>query len=335
MKKVRTLIKNIALLFAIVFLLDRSIGGLLQYYFNREETGDNAKTRYALTEAKEDIIILGSSRAVHHYVPEELERATGLTCFNAGRDGMKMSYYKLLLDVMLTYHKPKIIILDLNYNDLVTEARKDDALISGLLPYMDNKMVRKFVFEKQPLEGWKARVSKLYQFNSKPATILHHNLGLGEDDEDGYEPLEGSKIDKRYKVHFNVSRYTEDPELVKKLDDFVKKVKENGIELYIIYSPSLMRIKYDYISTPKRISAKYNVPLLNYSDFYTLKERHLFYDKTHMNSEGAERFTQEILSRLLDRKPIRQPKKKTPASVRPLSVSYQPAQDFRSTHIRN
>ncbi|HEY1023982.1 MAG TPA: hypothetical protein VGE26_02360 [Sphingobacteriaceae bacterium] len=300
MKKGGILIKNLVLLFAIVFVLDRVFGSILEYYFKKETTGDNAKTRHALTAVKEDIVIFGSSRAAHHYVPEELEAATGLTCFNAGRDGMKMTYYKLLLDAILSYHKPRVIILDLNYNDLVKEARKDDALIAGILPYIDNKIVNDFVFEHEPLEGWKARISKLYQFNSKPATILHHNMGLGSEHFDGYEPLNGSKLEEGYRVHVNTSRYTEDAELVGRFEEFVSTVKGKGIELYIVYSPTLMQMKYDYLSTPKRISEKYGVPLLNYSQFYTLKEKHLFYDKTHMNNEGAKQFTHEILGRLVD-----------------------------------
>ena len=34
-----------------------------------------------------DVLIMGSSRAHHHYVPEIISDSLGLSCYNTGKDG--------------------------------------------------------------------------------------------------------------------------------------------------------------------------------------------------------------------------------------------------------
>ena len=52
-------------------------------------------------EVNADIVITGSSRAVVHYDPRVIEKATGLTAFNLGRNGsqtdMQVAFFKAYL----------------------------------------------------------------------------------------------------------------------------------------------------------------------------------------------------------------------------------------------
>ena len=128
---------NLFILCVIIFLLDRSLGYLMQHFYEKQPQGETAITTYAIEKAKEDIIIFGSSRASHHYDCKVFQDSLGLSCFNAGKDGMTIIYASTILPVITERHKPKLIILDVNPEELSFKAGKEgeDFLISTLLPY--------------------------------------------------------------------------------------------------------------------------------------------------------------------------------------------------------
>ncbi|HEY1023984.1 MAG TPA: hypothetical protein VGE26_02370 [Sphingobacteriaceae bacterium] len=318
MKKVLKLFRNLLLLAGIVFLADRGIGYGLQYFYENERQGDNSKTSYALTrKVKEDVLIFGSSRAAHHYVSDIIQESTGLSCYNVGRDGMKLSYYYVLLKSILSYHKPKAIILDLNHDDFILEEKYRDKMVSALLPYIDrSKAVREYLADEAPLESWKARFSYLYRYNSVPSSLLMNHIGMGQKHILGYEPLKQSKIRGDFKVQMvDNEEYREDPALVREFDAFVKAVRDQGIELYVVYSPSLRRVKYDCINTANTVLASYNMRLFDYSQYFTSNEKQFFYDETHMNNSGAERFTKAFMQSIKVRKNAGENKTDEPAFV--------------------
>ena len=285
----------------IVFLLDRGIGTLIGYYLKQETQGDSSVTTYALTKASEDVIIIGSSRAAHHYVPNVIQQQTNLTSFNVGRDGMNLSYYYALLDGILVHHTPKMVILDLNLNEFMLKSNKEESMISSLLPYIgDNATISKIVREKEPIEYWKARVSKLYRYNSLPASIMQHNLGIGQKNENGYEPLKGTKLKSIPDTIANNSDYKEDPKLVEKFTEFVKILQLKNVKLYVIVSPSARKNKYNSKATAEKILLKHGLKLHDYSEFPISNRLTFFYDGTHMNDTGAKAFTQALVQDLMN-----------------------------------
>lgn len=45
------------------------------------------RCEYIANKATDDIIILGSSSATHHYVLQIIEDSLGLSCYNCGEEG--------------------------------------------------------------------------------------------------------------------------------------------------------------------------------------------------------------------------------------------------------
>lgn len=301
----KKLFKNFLVLLVLMFLADRGIGYLLRYLYENEKQGDNSKTTYALTKKiKEDVLIFGSSRAAHHYVPDLVTKTTGLSCFNVGRDGMKLSYYHVLLKSILSYHKPKMIILDLNHDDFILEGKYRDKLILALLPYVDrSKAVKDYLHAEAPLEAWKANFSHLYRYNSLPSSLVMNRLNVGQKHIAGYEPLKKTKLNDNFQVQqVNNEEYKEDIALVQEFESIVKTVTEQGIELYVVYSPTLKRVKYSSLQTANQVLSYYNMQVLDYSQYFSLNERQFFYDETHMNNSGAEKFTRTFLSHIREKK---------------------------------
>ena len=69
-----------------------------------------SKIRYTF-HTEEDILILGSSRAQHHYNPETLVKGTDLTAYNGGL-GDQPAFSLVQLSETVSRYKPKAVILD-------------------------------------------------------------------------------------------------------------------------------------------------------------------------------------------------------------------------------
>ena len=80
-------IRNILLFFVAIVVIDLLFGVVCQY-LNDHSKGGGIKSRYYVCkESNEDVLIFGSSRAKHHYVPDIIEDSLSMTCYNTGEDG--------------------------------------------------------------------------------------------------------------------------------------------------------------------------------------------------------------------------------------------------------
>lgn len=299
-KQVLKLFKKGIIIIMVIFLLDRGIGFVIKYCFAMEKQGDSFVTTYALTRATEDVIILGSSRASHHYIPLVFKEKANLTAFNAGRDGMNLSYYLAVLQGLLVHHTPKVIIFDLNLNDLTLNNEKEDEMISSLLPYInENPAVKRIIEDVNPMELWKAQISMLYRFNSLPVSILQHYIGFGQENINGYEPLFGNNLKSIPDTMAENDNYREDAVLINKFEEFITTVKNKSVSLYVVVSPNSKKNKFSSKVTASRILARYGLKLHDYSEFSGPNRLALFYDGTHLNDTGARLFTEAFVSDLM------------------------------------
>jgi hypothetical protein len=285
------LIRNIALLLVIIFLVDRGLGSILQYFLFKEKQGDSFVTRRAVTEASEDILIIGSSRAQHHYIPELITRKTGLSCFNFGRDGMKLRYYETIFDAILSYHKPKIIVMDLTFNDFEDDPEELQLVTSAIIPFMnENHALEDQIYNLSRSEYYKAKMSMLYRFNSLPISVIQHNIGIGNVAVSGYKPLQGSEVTMS-KVSIQDNRgYKESKGRLQIFENIVKIAKARNIKLFVVLSPALqMPLRTPFISANK-ILMRYGSTANDYSKLFGITERMYFRDPGHLNDEGCRNF---------------------------------------------
>jgi hypothetical protein len=63
---------------AVVFVMDRAVGFMLKTGYEHTRYGAIGRKNEIVNRVKSDIIILGSSRALHHYVPQVISDSTGL-----------------------------------------------------------------------------------------------------------------------------------------------------------------------------------------------------------------------------------------------------------------
>jgi hypothetical protein len=300
--------RNLAILIAILFICDRGIGYILGKQYYKQTHGDAQTGIYLLEHANEDVIIMGSSRASHHYNATLLERETGLTAFNGGRDEMVISYIEIMLDQLYKRNKPKFLILDITPHE-ISESH-DIAVINqrvstNLLPFLYKypQLANTIDFSDNH-EVLKSKISHIYPYNSQIAAILQNAYtNFGHKTIKGYEPLYGNLDPTHYTVSLFGNGYPQQYPVYKRYEDKLKETlneaKNNGVKVIAIVSPFYFPLNnVDANNSYKRmkeIFAENNIPFYDFSaDSTYLQNTFLFRDDVHLNDSGATIFSKQV-----------------------------------------
>jgi hypothetical protein len=288
-------LKKLFLLLFIVVVIDQVLGHFLEDQYYRQTQGDSGVMTYGLLRAHEDVLIFGTSRASHHYVCSMMEKYSGLSVYNLGRDGVKFDYNHALITAVLRRYSPKIIIIDLNSDDMVLTSPPltHDVFITRFLPYVNkNRYIANLIYKESPMEIYKAKASRIYPFNSQFLTILQHNyLHIGQPNELGYEPIYGSNLEADTEPKLINKPYEEDTSLVNQFERVISLIYKKHIKLYVIVSPSRRITQNTYKMRANLILQKYGSRIIDFSSNPTFNDDTLFHDKGHLNDAGAKVFT--------------------------------------------
>jgi hypothetical protein len=284
---------NMVLFFAAVFILDRIGGKLLRHYYFKQSSGVLYRTTFAMEKTTAPLLILGSSRANHHYTPEVFEKNLGMEYYNGGRDGSHIFYHYAVLKSVLKRYTPKVIIFDFTLSDLQVKEDSYDRL-SSLLPYYSgHEEIRPVIELKSSMEKVKL-FSAVYPFNSSLFTILKGNkkaLAAEEIKAKGFLPLF-----KTWKEPIGPPPASDniddlDSVKVKYFEMFVRDCKAAGVKLYVVFSPIYLQYPHTpaAIETAKKIADDQDVSFYDFStDSSFTTNPSLFSDKSHLNKKGAD-----------------------------------------------
>lgn len=293
-------VKLLLLLF-IVFLFDFTIGKTLSYFYFKQECGRQYRATYAIEKTTADILIFGSSRAYHQYVPGIIEDRLKQSCYNTGSPGQFLLYNYATLKAILKRYSPKLIILDVSPGDLRVEKESYERL-SFLLPYYKkHEEIRPIVDLKSPLEKFKL-LSSIYAFNSSFLMIAGGNSEYFKKkttDIKGYKPLTGiwnGPIETG-----NSEAYKIDSTKANIFTDFIKDCHSAKTELFIVCSPSYVKYSHrEYsISIIEKIAKEQNTAFIDFTNnaFFTNRPD-LFDDPGHLNDNGAKIFSNKLIDTL-------------------------------------
>ena len=297
---IKKILINLALVFVAVFLIDFTLGKVPRYYYFKETAGQHFCTTYSMEKTRADVLVFGSSRANHHYVPGVFEDSLKMSFYNTGRDGTGIFYHLAILKAILKRYTPKMIVLDYT-GGFEKETASYDRL-SVLLPYYKtHPEIRSIIRLKGPFERFKL-LSEIYPFNSQILTIAKGNSNSGRNhdfDLKGYIPLFNEwtgKIEKD-KIQPDLPL---DSNKVNALHEFIRMAKKAGINIFVVSSPVFMicngRQEFDVC---KKICSIEGVPYWNYyKDTLFLKNGRLFQDVGHLNQKGAVIFSKLIVQKI-------------------------------------
>lgn len=285
-----------------IYTLDCGIGNVLRYYYFKQEVGRLSRTNYAYNETKEDVLVFGSSRAYHHYIPTIIQEKTNFTCYNVGAPGQFILFNIATLKAVLSRYNPKVIILDIMPGEFLIENSPYDRL-SFLLPYYkDHPEIHSIVELRGPFERFKL-MSKIYPFNSSFLMIAGGNSSYFKQknkDQHGFVPLK-NVLNKAIQQSAN-SDYMLDSIKVDMLKQFIQLCKEKNIKLIVGCSPSFkIFINSELtIKTAHEICESNNIQFFDYSNnqIFTSDCR-IYDDPSHLNEKGAILFTQNFADKFL------------------------------------
>jgi hypothetical protein len=275
-------------------LLDRGLHYFFQTTFGKLETVGLS----AALEAKAELVIFGNSRAFHHYDPNVLERVTGQSAFNAGRDGLGIPYMRGVSDVLLNTYHPKTVIIEIRPRDIRTVfCRNQIHRVAWLAPYMNQSGAVKDMLYRQ---GWNQRIkylSKAYCFNSQPLYFFY-DLVKRKHIIKGYEPLSKQftleKARKTPRQGLTLS-FDMNAECISLLRSAIRDIKKCGASVFLITSPKwggMAAYEPDVLpifSFYEQLADQEGVPYLKimeeaYPEFSDIS---LFADRNHLNRKGA------------------------------------------------
>ena len=279
------------LFFIAVLCMDRLAGICFDYLNSHAKGGDTANQYYICKQSDEDILIFGSSRANHHYVPSIIKDSLNRSCYNCGTDGngilLHYGRYKLITE----RYTPKLIVYDLV--DAFDICPNDNLkYLEQLKQYYEEAGLMELFDDVSAMERYKLP-SKLYQYNTKFIQMIGDNIKPQQQVMQGYKP-----IYKTMDYDPNVVQSVEveaDSLKLKYIEKLIVDTRQRGIKLVFMISPFYKASSSDSYNPVKALVERYDVPFYDfYADEEMSHDKSLFSDPSHLNDKGARVFTEKV-----------------------------------------
>lgn len=286
----------------IILLFDYLIGKSCEKLYETSQYSSFAKLRYTLFETKEDLLILGSSRAMNQLNPKILEKNTGLSTYNCGFGGQGLIFSYIQLIETLKRYKPKAIILDVSPNILIDNLSNDKLKI--LMPYYKRDTIIFNALISNDLDRIKF-LSAIYPYNSTIGSLLRGLYDKYVDSLNGFVPvyniLDTNMVSENLSIQFKENKIPHD-----KFIDLYKIIdlcEINNIKTIIIIGPFYKTNKnLDKILDQiyQELKSYKNISFLDFSrNSLFLGNGLYFYDNLHLNKMGADLYS-DLLSHKIE-----------------------------------
>lgn len=296
-KGMKRFVIRILVFLAIMFILDRGFGLSIKYLQDHAKGGYVGHHNYILRQTNEDILIFGSSRAIHHYNPQIIEDSLGMSCYNCGQDGNGIVLFYGWWQMIKERYQPKMIIYDVNPSFDLLIGKDNSKYLGWLRSEYDHDGVKKVFEDIDPTEKYKM-MSMMYRYNSKfLQNITDYVHPLFNISPNGYLPLEGEMDKMKVKEESEKKdlSYAFDSQKLSYIETFIRDAKERGIKLIFVASPVWYGIS-DFAFAPlSDLCKKHQISFFDFSnDEKYVHNDKMFKDGNHLNAFGADEFTKEI-----------------------------------------
>ena len=185
--------KVLLFLVGLVFL-DFLVGMGGKYLVSHAKGGDTGLSNYICRQMKDECIIFGSSRGMHHYDPNIISDSLGMSCWNCSLDGngiiLMYGRYKMLS----ARYTPKVLIYDVCTSfDLI--AGDNHKYLGGLRYYYDEPSVDSIFWSVDEKERYKM-MSNCYRYNSQWLQLISDNVHPLQSNDKGYKPMDMKMVYK-------------------------------------------------------------------------------------------------------------------------------------------
>ena len=277
--------KILLVLLLAAFSLDLSYS----YVYSKSKSRNKIENILNDTPKSFDVIMLGSSRANNHFVPE-LFIKKGLKAYNYGMSGARLQESALLLQLMLEKkYTIKNIILEVDLN--INSDGYSDGTRARFMPFLtSNVTVANYYSEIIP-EFQSLYYLPFYRYIHYDAQIGFREMFFAAIKKpsasilnEGFYALQGEGQNMQYDLTNYVPKKNKDYELIKKL------CQNNGIHLIVVSTPMCENTKgINYFDKIKNV-----YPEVHNCEHYVTDDT-FFSSCGHMNEAGARLFTKKII----------------------------------------
>ena len=264
------------------------IYGLTRMVFNFLEAhakGESGRQIYIHNQLKTSYLIMGSSRAEHHYNPAILT-----PYYNIGEDKMGILFNIGRLELIKERSKIHSIIYDVepDYDLLLQDP--NSSYLGYLRPYYWHGHIKEIFWDVDSSEKYKMLLP-FYAYNSRLLKLLADQKAKDMTLQKGYIPYKGwQEIIKE-----RLPQDKHDPLKYTYMKRLISYCKHSNIELIFTVSPQLSYESDSVFKPFKKMCQANHIPFLNhYCDKRDTRHRKLFHNANHLNSNGADLFTAEI-----------------------------------------
>lgn len=291
---------QIVLFFSLLFVIDLVLGYTFSYMSKHSKGGYVGHHHYITDGVNEDILIFGSSRAIHHYNPKIITDSLGLTCYNCGQDGNGILLYYGWWEIIKEHHRPKVIIYDITAPFDLLLGEDNHKYLGWLKESYDRSCIRDIFDSVDKTEKIKM-ISQMYRYNSKFHQIIADFFyPVYTVKANGFVPMKG-EVDtlriKKKSADSLVENIQFDSLKIYYLNKFIDAT--DGVKLIFTVSPMWYGTAPEQLSPIKEICQKRNIPFLDFSNNTKYVHNYnLFKDGSHLNSKGADEFTRDMINEI-------------------------------------
>lgn len=298
----KNIIFRLFLILLILIPIDLLTGLLLDNILKRQPDGRYYKAEYSLNRSCEEIFILGSSRAETNLNPIIFEEMLDMKCWNAGRGGQSLPYFRCIQECVLKRYAPKVLVLNVEYN-LCEKSLEYWYEKAGFLKpfYRKNPEIRPILNEISRFEKY-YMYSSIYAYNSSFYYLLRpfFKEGIdGKNEHKGWKPMDGIMSEEILIQNDNDSLIQSEiiPKALYELNVLLESFSSAGTKIIVVISPDFYPRERN---TPtlyeiESFSRKYNFPILDYTtDTAFVLRNELFFDSNHLNRDGAVKLSESI-----------------------------------------
>lgn len=290
---------KLALFCVCVAMMDVGCGFLFTFLHTHAKGGSTQNNFYISEQCRDEIVILGSSRASHHYIPSIIEDSLGLSCYNCGEEGNGAILAAARLMMLTERYSPKLVIYEVTPGYDYMEDADYSKYFRYLKPYYYKKGPKAMIDKFSEPESRLKMLSQMYRNNSRIIPDVMDNI-VSRDNIKGYAPLFGDMVKINAK-NDNVESRKVDPLKQSVVEYIITLCKNKQIPLVFMVSPRYNgTLTADY-SLAIQLAGKYNIPFVNHVDMEGVSDNmSMFQDVGHMNDKGAHAYTQRIISEIRD-----------------------------------
>ncbi len=300
MKKLKCTFKTV--IFILIFVL--LFSGLSELVARKTLNGAWNHTMkisgfYNEGENEFDVLYFGSSNTYCSFNPLIIYEGTGIKSYVLATQNQPVwTNYRYMIEALKT-QKPELLVLDVHmfskhqeyFDEGVNYSFMDD------IPMSMNKI--RLAFESAPTYDEAIRLLvNFIKYHSRWSELKKEDYEFDRDKTNDY--LKGYVLlEDIYKDGQKPSLTEEKSSLIDKelkaFDNIIKLVKDKNIRLLLVKTPSNQtEEEAKYFNEVERLAKESNVDYINYNRMYEeigLDLEQDFYDKSHLNYKGAEKFS--------------------------------------------